>query len=154
MTIQIDAAARTDLPAILAIENVAFSDPWSERAFRDAIENPVIYFACARNEQGRVAGYVVAWFVGGEGEIANLAVSPDADAIETVGAGRERRSDPCQMRAESGQAFERVERFQSRVRQLLGRIRVLLGRSLVGSDDAQGIEVHRPYNIIAIKFDY
>lgn len=73
-----------DLPQIAIIETRCFSDPWSERAFRDALSHERIYFACIRDEVGgrsgasRVVGYVVAWFAGGEGEIANLAVDPDA----------------------------------------------------------------------------
>lgn len=77
MTIQIDPVRRNDLPGIVEIENLVFTDPWSERAFQDAIANPAIYFACARDGQ-RLVGYVVAWFVAGEGEVANLAVSPIA----------------------------------------------------------------------------
>src|SRR4051812_27468258 len=78
MTIVIDAAARSDVPAIVAIERAAFSDPWSARAFRDALDHPAVYFACARRDGSEVVGYVVAWFVADEGEIANLAVAPDA----------------------------------------------------------------------------
>lgn len=73
-----------DIEAIASIEARCFSDPWSARAFRDALAHERIYFACVREEQekgsgaGRVLGYVVAWFAGGEGEIANLAVDPAA----------------------------------------------------------------------------
>jgi ribosomal-protein-alanine N-acetyltransferase len=67
-----------DLAAISAIEREAFSDPWSEASLREATEHPAVYFACARRDDERVAGYVVAWFVADEGEIANLAVAPSA----------------------------------------------------------------------------
>ncbi|MEO7084227.1 MAG: ribosomal protein S18-alanine N-acetyltransferase [Gemmatimonadaceae bacterium] len=77
MNVEIGSAGVTDLPGVMAIENVAFADPWSSRAFRDAIENPLFYFVCARANE-RVVGYVVAWFVAGEGEISNIAVSPVA----------------------------------------------------------------------------
>jgi len=76
MTISIDAARHDDIPAISEIERAAFSDPWSARSFRDALEHPSVYFGCARSDAGEVLGYVVAWFVAGEGEIANLAVAP------------------------------------------------------------------------------
>jgi ribosomal-protein-alanine acetyltransferase len=65
-----------DLPAIAAIEREAFSDPWSEKSFRDALAHPSIYFAAARDDANAVVGYVVAWFVADEGQIANLAVAP------------------------------------------------------------------------------
>lgn len=65
-----------DLPAVAAIEREAFSDPWSEKSFRDALAHPSIYFAAARDDANAVVGYVVAWFVADEGQIANLAVAP------------------------------------------------------------------------------
>jgi ribosomal-protein-alanine N-acetyltransferase len=76
MTISIDIARKEDVAAISEIERAAFSDPWSARSFRDALEHPSVYFGCARSDAGEVLGYVVAWFVADEGEIANLAVAP------------------------------------------------------------------------------
>ena len=76
MTATIGEATREDLAAIVAIEREAFSDPWSLRSFREAMASPAVWFACARDDEGRVVGYVVAWFVADEGEIANLAVAP------------------------------------------------------------------------------
>jgi ribosomal-protein-alanine N-acetyltransferase len=76
MTVSIDVARRDDIVAITELEREAFSDPWSARSFRDALEHPAVYFGCARSDGGAVLGYVVAWFVADEGEIANLAVSP------------------------------------------------------------------------------
>lgn len=82
MKVAISAASVEDVPAIVDIERRAFSDPWSARAFRDALEHPAVFFACARTRGDAVSGgdevtgYVVAWFVADEGEIANLAVDP------------------------------------------------------------------------------
>ena len=76
MSITIEPATVADLPAIAAIEAEAFSDPWSEQSFRDAMDHPAVYFACARRDGGEVDGYVVAWFAADQGEIANLAVAP------------------------------------------------------------------------------
>ena len=68
---------RRIFPPIAAIEREAFSDPWSEQSFREALAHPSIYFvARARVTAGEVLGYVVAWFVADEGKIANLAVAP------------------------------------------------------------------------------
>jgi ribosomal-protein-alanine N-acetyltransferase len=81
---RIDLAREDDVAAIAAIERRVFSDPWSERAFRDVLAHPAMYFACAREQTAdgyaaeRVRGYVVAWFAGGQGEIANLAVEESA----------------------------------------------------------------------------
>ena len=74
-TITIDAAREEDIDAIAVIEREAFSDPWSARSFREALEHPAVYFGCARSGADGVQGYVVAWFIADEGEIANLAVA-------------------------------------------------------------------------------
>ncbi|MEO6877251.1 MAG: ribosomal protein S18-alanine N-acetyltransferase [Gemmatimonadaceae bacterium] len=69
-------AVEADLKGVVAIERAAFSDPWSADSFSDALVHPAMYFACVRSDEHVVAGYVVAWFVADEGEIANLAVDP------------------------------------------------------------------------------
>ena len=98
MSVAIQLATMRDVPQVAAIEISAFADPWSARAFHDALANPAVYFACAHGDAGRIVGYVVAWFAGGEGEIANIAVANDAwgqgvggallDAALEVGAER------------------------------------------------------------------
>ena len=75
-SISISPVAVADLGAVAAIERAAFSDPWSERSFREALAQPAIFFVAARSDDGGVLGYVVAWFVADEGQIANLAVAP------------------------------------------------------------------------------
>ena len=71
-------ARRDDVDAIAAIEKRAFSDPWSANSFRALFGNPLVHFAIAEDATGRILGYVVAWFVVDEAEIANLAVADDA----------------------------------------------------------------------------
>jgi [ribosomal protein S18]-alanine N-acetyltransferase len=67
------------IPEVAAIEQTCFSDPWSEASFRQAADNEGVFFRIAsEGAGGRVVGYVVAWFAGGEGEIANVAVAPSA----------------------------------------------------------------------------
>ena len=75
--IPIAPATVHDLASVASIELAAFSDPWSLRSFREALDSGSVYFACARRDDGGVAGYVVAWFVADQGEIANIAVAPD-----------------------------------------------------------------------------
>jgi ribosomal-protein-alanine N-acetyltransferase len=73
----IEPATPSDVAGIAAIEEIAFSDPWSPRSFRDALDHSAVYFARAkRRDVDRIVGYVLAWFVADEGEIANLAVAP------------------------------------------------------------------------------
>lgn len=84
VTTDVQPVRDSDITTIAAIERRSFSDPWSERAFRDVLAHSQMYFACVRDAAPgapaatRVLGYVVAWFAAGQGEIANLAVDPDA----------------------------------------------------------------------------
>jgi ribosomal-protein-alanine N-acetyltransferase len=72
-------ASRAHLAQVRAIEEACFTDPWSEASFRQAIDNPGVFFRVAiEGAGGAVVGYVVAWFAAGEGEIANVAVAPSA----------------------------------------------------------------------------
>lgn len=78
MSVAVQPARLVDLPAVVEIERGVFSDPWSAQSFREALGHPAVYFACACGDDGDVLGYVVAWFVADEGEIANLAVARSA----------------------------------------------------------------------------
>jgi [ribosomal protein S18]-alanine N-acetyltransferase len=89
MTVAIGPVTLADTEQVAAIERAAFADPWSANAFRALPGDPRVYFACARDTGAgdsvagpdapkRVLGYVVAIFAADEGEIANLAVAPDA----------------------------------------------------------------------------
>ena len=73
----IERATSGDLPGVVALERACYSDPWPASAFAALPDNPRVYFAVARGVEGRVIGYVVAWYVMDEGELANLAVAPD-----------------------------------------------------------------------------
>lgn len=75
----IRAAQRDDVDEVAAIERRAFNDPWSAGSFRALFGNPLVHFAVAEDLlTGRIFGYVVAWVVVDEAEIANLAVADDA----------------------------------------------------------------------------
>ena len=75
----IRGARRDDIEDVAAIERRAFSDPWSANSFRALFGNPLVHFAVAEDMiTGKLLGYVVAWFVVDEAEIANLAVSDDS----------------------------------------------------------------------------
>jgi ribosomal-protein-alanine N-acetyltransferase len=72
----IAAAEPNDVAAVVQIERAAFSDPWSERSFRALLAQPGVAFRVARRH-GHVAGFVVAYYVVDEAELANLAVAVD-----------------------------------------------------------------------------
>jgi GNAT superfamily N-acetyltransferase len=76
--VTIAPAATADLDAVVALETVAFADPWTRSAFDAALRERHSRFRVARSPDGALLGYIVAWFVLDEGEIANLAVVPAA----------------------------------------------------------------------------
>jgi ribosomal-protein-alanine N-acetyltransferase len=59
------------------IERRAFSDPWSEGSFREALTSPWTFGLVGITSRG-VMGYLIAREVAGTGEILNLAVAPEA----------------------------------------------------------------------------
>jgi ribosomal-protein-alanine N-acetyltransferase len=71
-------ATRDDIGRVVAIEHEAFSDAWSRASFDQLLSDARALFVVACDEHDVVQGYVVAWYVMDEGEIANLAVSSTA----------------------------------------------------------------------------
>jgi ribosomal-protein-alanine N-acetyltransferase len=71
-------ATAEDLGPVGDIEQASFTDPWSRQSFRSLLGDERVLFAVAHVSPGELAGYVVTWFAGDEGEIANLAVAPSA----------------------------------------------------------------------------
>jgi len=62
------------VPAVHAIEQASFTDPWSVRDFRECVASDVVFLVAAT--RGGVDGYVIAQDAADEGEILNLAVAP------------------------------------------------------------------------------
>ena len=77
-------ARAADLPRIHEIERLAFSDPWTYQSFAALLANPRVLFGVAESAPGsgwgggRGVGYVEAWFVVDEAEVANVAVAAEA----------------------------------------------------------------------------
>ncbi len=73
---RIRPAEIADVSAIHAIEQAAFSDPWSAGDFRECLANGLACLVAVGT--AGVAGYVVARRVADEGEILNLGVTSSA----------------------------------------------------------------------------
>jgi ribosomal-protein-alanine N-acetyltransferase len=71
-------ATGSDLDAIVAIENAAFSDPWSGASFAGLLGGSHVLVTVAENAQRTVVGYSVLLLAGTDADLANLAVSPRA----------------------------------------------------------------------------
>jgi ribosomal-protein-alanine N-acetyltransferase len=81
--VRLRRATAGDVPAIAALERATFSDPWSPDAFAQLVRNGEAFFTIADrgapgDPPGAPVGYLVAWFVLDEGEIANVAVAAEA----------------------------------------------------------------------------
>jgi len=86
-TLAIRRCVPTDLERVASIERASFSDPWSFETFSAALALRHLRFLVAEEGSGagerggsepRLVGYVVALVMADEGEIADLAVAPEA----------------------------------------------------------------------------
>jgi len=66
-------AGKQDIPGIIEIEKVSFSDPWDKQLFLDAIDSESKYLMVAEHG-GEIEGYIVLEKVLDEGHITDLAV--------------------------------------------------------------------------------
>ena len=71
---------------ILEIERSSFPSPWSERGFKEEVDNPVSHF-WGLLINGSLRGYACFWLFAGEIHLMNIAVHPGERA---KGFGRQR----------------------------------------------------------------
>ena len=75
MTALLRPAAEADLNQVLQIERASFADPWTEESFRRLLGgHPAIFQVIECPPDFRVAGYVIAFAVGEDAELLNVAV--------------------------------------------------------------------------------
>jgi len=76
--IYLRSALPSDVPEVAELERACYGDPWPASAFAALPDNSRVFFTVARSDvRGPVVGYVVAWYVVDEAELANLAVAPE-----------------------------------------------------------------------------
>lgn len=79
MTALLRPAAERDLADIVRIERSCFADPWSEESFRRLLGGPpAIFQVLVLPPENRVAGYVIAFAIGPDAELLNVAVEPES----------------------------------------------------------------------------
>ncbi len=76
MDIEILKMQDNDIEEIAALEKKCFSVPWSEKSFRDELQNKLAHYFVA-HKGGHCIGYAGFWNVSGEGGITNIAVLPE-----------------------------------------------------------------------------
>jgi len=81
INIQIRPMLMNDLEQVKVIDQLSFSMPWSDNAYRyEIMENPasMLWVADAETSNGfKVCGMVVVWLILNETHIATLAVHPE-----------------------------------------------------------------------------
>jgi ribosomal-protein-alanine N-acetyltransferase len=64
------------IPQIAQLETICFSEPWSENALRDTLDDPkAVFFAAVEGDT--VLGYAGMHDIIGEGYVDNIAVFPE-----------------------------------------------------------------------------
>jgi ribosomal-protein-alanine N-acetyltransferase len=70
-------AQSSDIADIVRIERTSFADPWSEESFRRILGgHAAIFHVVALPPENAVAGYIIAFSVGADAELLNVAVDP------------------------------------------------------------------------------
>lgn len=64
------------IPEIVTIEAAVHSAPWTEKSFKNELENPHSIFVVAR-QAGVVVGYGGAWILVDEAHVTNVTVAED-----------------------------------------------------------------------------
>jgi ribosomal-protein-alanine N-acetyltransferase len=66
-----------DIGSIAKIERSCFSDPWSEESFGRLLDvPPAIFLVALFPPDDAIAGYIIAFSVGEDAEVLNVAVDP------------------------------------------------------------------------------
>lgn len=65
-----------DLDAVVEIERICFSSPWSKESLAKELLNQLAYYQCSTVDH-IVVGYMGMWKICDEGHITNVAVLPE-----------------------------------------------------------------------------
>lgn len=66
-----------DIDAVVAIEREAFTTPWQPETFAGLIERDAVELTVMADDAGTIVGYSVLWCILDQGELANIAITPD-----------------------------------------------------------------------------
>lgn len=101
MKLIIRKGEEADLQAMAAIEQMSFSDPWSEESFREMLALPAArtLIAWTDGDEPRPIGYLIAFSLPPEAEIVNIAIAP---RYRKCGYGRALMEEGLKQLAEEG----------------------------------------------------
>jgi ribosomal-protein-alanine N-acetyltransferase len=75
--IEISRLTLEDIDAVMVVENLSFSIPWSKQAFIEEVTNNKFARYIIAKVNGETVGYAGLWKVCDEGHITNVAVHPE-----------------------------------------------------------------------------
>lgn len=75
LAIILESLADEHIDDVLAIERELFPAPWTEAMFRQEVEEKWLSRSFVAKLDGKIIGYVIAWFLRGEVHVLNLAVT-------------------------------------------------------------------------------
>ena len=75
VTLTLRALTPEDLPAVMALEARVQTHPWRRSSYDDCLDGR--HHCWLAEHQGRIRGFVVLAWAGGDAELLNLAVDPD-----------------------------------------------------------------------------
>lgn len=81
----IKPAVSDDMHSLSEIAALSFTDPWSERLFKEAFESVYTKIFTANDNSGEIIGYVVLSETGDDISVDDIAVLPD---FRRMGIGR------------------------------------------------------------------
>ena len=67
-----------DIPAVLDIDRVSFSNPWPERSYRyELTDNPAAQLFVTKLDDGTIVAFLGYWLIADEVHISTFAVHPE-----------------------------------------------------------------------------
>ena len=77
MTALLRPAGKGDIGEVARVERSCFADPWSEESFSRLVDSPPAIFLVALFPPNEgIVGYIIAFSVGEDAEVLNVAVDP------------------------------------------------------------------------------
>ena len=77
MSLIIRKMTEEDIPAVVELDQKAFSLPWPERSFRFEVTNNPASRCWVVEGEGKIIGMIVVWLIVDEAHVATLATAPD-----------------------------------------------------------------------------
>ena len=121
-----------DIPTVLEIDRVSFSNPWPERSYRyELTENRAAQLFVAKLDDGVVIAYLGYWLIGDEAHISTFAVHPE---FRMQGIGEDLLKSALAVAAGKGARVATLEVRESNDSAI--RLYEKLGFEVVGNRDA------------------